>query len=348
MRISIIALSLILFSCGGGKKPIAPEIHEPSAPVFSEDSAYAYIAAQCSYGPRTMNSAAHDSCGNWIARKFMDFGLAVYDQYAASKLYDGTPIMLRNIIASFNPEASVRIFISAHWDSRPWADNEEDESLHHTPIDGANDGASGIAVMLEIARQLKRPTTDPLCPSDISPSMGRSHPDGLPPHRGGGLGRGSVGIDFICWDAEDSGSHGPNSSTTWCLGSQYWAGVRHVEGYTARYGVNLDMVGGSKTIFCKEGLSMHYAPAIVDRIWSTAQRLGYGNYFKNEECGEMIDDHFPVNQGGIPCVDIIGLDAEGDGFPDTWHTVNDNLSHINKATLKAVGQTILEVIWNEN
>ena len=315
---SILLLASLLLSCGGNKKPVVADTYDPQAPAFSEDSAYAYVAAQCAFGPRTMNSAAHDACGEWIVQKFKDFGAVVYDQYADSKLHDGTPVKLRNIVATFRPEAETRILVSAHWDSRPWADIEEDEQLQSTPIDGANDGASGVAVMLELARQLSA-----------------SGEQNIP------------GIDFICWDAEDSGIHGEGSTATWCLGSQYWAGKRHVEGYTARYGVNLDMVGGSKTIFCKEGLSLRYAPAVVDRIWSLAQRLGYGNYFKNDPCGEMVDDHLPVNQGGIPCVDIIGLDAEMNGFPDTWHTLNDNLAHINKATLKAVGQTMLELLWTE-
>ncbi|MBQ9640210.1 MAG: M28 family peptidase [Bacteroidaceae bacterium] len=324
----LILLCAFFIACTGNKKSATTEAYEPQAPAFCEDSAYAYVAAQCNYGPRTMNSAAHDSCGNWIARKFMEYGATLHDQYAPSTLHDGTAIQMRNIIASFNPAAPTRIIVSAHWDSRPWADNETDETLHTRPIDGANDGASGIAVMLEMARQFALDAEQ-----RADSSFFRLHP--------------SLGIDFICWDAEDSGSHGPGSSTTWCLGSQFWAGTRHIEGYTARYAVNLDMVGGSKTIFCKEGLSLRSAPTIVDRIWSTAQRLGYSNYFKNEECGEMIDDHLFLAQGGIPSVDIIGLDAEGDGFPSTWHTLGDNLQNINKATLKAVGQTMLEVLWTE-
>ncbi len=321
-------LLLMLTACNGNRKETYSTTDEPTAPAFCEDSAYAYIAAQCQFGPRTMNSAAHDACGDWIAQKFEDFGATVYRQYADGKLHNGTTIKIQNIIAAINPEAEVRIILSGHWDSRPWADNDEDESLHNTPIDGANDGGSGIGIMLEVARQIQLAKT-----ADSATVCG--------------IIDGSIGVDFICWDAEDSGSHGANSSSTWCLGSQYWAGVRHVEGYTARYGINLDMVGSAKTVFCKEGVSMHFAPTLVDRIWSTAQRLGYGNYFKNEECGEMIDDHLHVNRGGIPCVDIIGLDAEEGGFPSTWHTMGDNLSNINKPTLKAVGQTMLEVLWNE-
>jgi Zn-dependent M28 family amino/carboxypeptidase len=280
-----------------------------------------------------MNTAAHDSCGNYIANKFESFGAKVYNQYADSKLYDGTPIKMRNIVACINPDANVHILISGHWDSRPWADHDEDENMHHTPIDGANDGASSIGVMLEMARILN----DDLKANGDSAMLRQK----------------GLAIDFICWDAEDSGTpefadnHDMDDSKTWCLGSQYWAGVRHVEGYTARYGINLDMVGGNKTIFYKEGYSMRFAPALVDKVWSTASKLGYTNYFSNETCGYVTDDHVQVNLGGIPCIDIIGADAEGDGFPSTWHTMNDNIDNINKQTLKAIGQTMLTVLWNE-
>jgi len=330
-------LVFVFVSCGGGRKPVVIDTYEPQAPAFCEDSAYAYIATQCLFGPRTMNSPAHDSCGNWIARKFAEFGMSICDQYADGTLYDGTLIHMRNIIASFRPEADERIIVSGHWDSRPWADNDDDEANHQTPIDGANDGASSIGVMLEMARQIFLVTA--------SGQAGAAGPDTL---------MASVrplsptlGVDFICWDAEDSGTHGTDSSDTWCLGSQYWAGTRHQQDYRAKYGINLDMVGSARTVFYKEGYSLLYAPVVVDRVWSLAQRLGYGNYFKNEGCGSMIDDHLSVNRGGIPCIDIIGIDAEEDGFPATWHTLDDNLQHIHKPTLKAVGQTMLELIWSE-
>ena len=324
----ILALALMAVACGG-KKSVVVEPYESQAPAFCEDSAYAYIAAQCQFGPRTMNSVAHDSCGNWIARKFAEFGMTVTNQYADATLFDGTPVHMRNIIASFRPDTDIRIIISGHWDSRPWADNDADEANHGKPIDGANDGASSVGIMLEMARQLFLTTQADTLAANAQP---------LSP---------AIGIDFICWDAEDSGQSGSGAAHSWCLGSQYWAGNRHREGYTARYGVNLDMVGSSKTVFYKEGESMRAAPTIVDRIWNIGQRLGYSNYFRNEACGSMIDDHLFVNQGGIPCIDIIGADAEEDGFPATWHTIDDNLSHIHKPTLKAVGQTVLEAIWSE-
>ena len=318
---SLLLLPLLLALAACGEKKTTPTAYISPAPDFCADSAYAYTQAQCDFGPRVMNSAAHDSCGDWIAAKFESFGAIVTNQYADAKLFDGTPVKMRNIIASCRPDAPGRIIISGHWDSRPWADNDPDESNHATPIDGANDGASAIGVMLELARQISlAPDT-----ADIA-----------------------IGVDFICWDAEDSGMSGGGDSNSWCLGSQYWSGKRHADGYTARYGINLDMVGGDNTVFYREQFSMAYAPTIVDKVWAAAQRIGQGKYFSYEESGGAVtDDHLQVIQGGILCIDIIGSDREDGGFPRTWHTVNDNMQNISKSTLKAVGQTMLEVIWTE-
>ena len=313
------ALPILAASCINNKP--AETAYVSPAPSFNEDSAYHYVAEQCLFGPRIMNSAAHDSCGEYIAQKFKSFGATVYDQYADAKLYDGTPIQLRNIIASFNPSAPARIIISGHWDSRPWADNDPDEAKHNIPIDGANDGGSSIGILLEIARQL---------------------------HLQSDSNKVQVGVDLICWDAEDSGETGGSQESSWCLGSQYWSGKRHIDGYTARYGINLDMVGGNNTVFYREMISMAYAPAIVDKVWAAANRIGYGKYFSYDDRGTGVtDDHLQVNRGGIPCIDVIGTDAHEGGFPATWHTVSDNIQNINKETLKAVGQTMLEVIWTE-
>lgn len=314
--------AIILMACNGSQKTSTEETTTAKAPSFSSDSAYNYVAAQCAYGPRTMNSAAHDSCGEYIAAKFKSFGAEVIDQYADLKLYDGTPIRSRNIIASYDTENPIRIIICGHWDSRPWADNDENEKNHHTPIDGANDGASSIGIMLEIARQIQKEAP-------------------------------TVGVDLICFDAEDCGTpqwdrNNNSSEDTWCLGSQYWSANFHKENYTARYAILLDMVGGNNSLFRKEGFSMQYAPNIVDKVWAAAKRNGFDNYFVNEEGGYITDDHLPVNRiGGIPCIDVIASDKDGDSFCTTWHTVDDNIQNINKQTLHAVGQTMLDVIYNE-
>ena len=266
------------------------------------------------------NTEAHRLCGDYLAAHLARFG-RLTEQRATLTAFDGTVLNARNIICEINPDSARRILLLAHWDCRPWADNDPIESNRRRPVPGANDGASAIGVMLELARQISlAPDT-----ADIA-----------------------IGVDFICWDAEDSGMSGGGDSNSWCLGSQYWSGKRHADGYTARYGINLDMVGGDNTVFYREQFSMAYAPAIVDKVWAAAQRIGQGKYFSYEESGGAVtDDHLQVIQGGILCIDVIGSDREDGGFPRTWHTVNDNMQNISKSTLKAVGQTMLEVIWTE-
>ena len=314
------AVLLLLAACKNGTTT-TETVYEQQSPDFNADSAYLYIAEQCAFGPRVMNSEAHDACAAYIAAKFESFGAQVVNQDAEGTLYDGTKVQMRNIVASYNLDNPVRLIICSHWDSRPWADHDANADNHRTPIDGANDGASGVAVMMEIARQIQQKAPE-------------------------------IGVDLICFDAEDCGTpewddHGEDNSWTWCIGSQYWAGKHHIDGYTARYGILLDMVGGSNCVFEKEAYSMAYAPSVVDKVWSKAIRLGYGDLFKNVQGGGVTDDHVQVNMSGIPCIDIIARDANDNTFCKTWHTKNDNVGNINKQTLKAVGQTVMEVIYTE-
>ena len=312
--------AMLIASCTNTPKP-AETVYEQQSPDFNADSAYLYIAEQCAFGPRVMNSEAHDACADYIAAKFESFGAQIVNQDAEGVLYDGTKVRMRNIVASYNLDNPVRLMICSHWDSRPWADHDANADNHRTPIDGANDGASGVAVMMEIARQIQ-------------------------------LKAPGIGVDLICFDAEDCGTpewadKGDDNASTWCLGSQYWAGKHHADGYTARYGILLDMVGGSNCVFEKEAYSMAYAPSVVDKVWSKAIRLGFGDLFKNTNGGGITDDHVQVNMSGIPCIDIIARDANGNTFCKTWHTMNDNVGNIDKQTLKAVGQTVMEVIYTE-
>lgn len=292
------------------------------APEFNADSAYAFTAAQCAFGPRVPNTEAHKLCGNYIAEKFRSYDALVTDQYADLTAFDGTVLKARNIIASYNPDAEARLLICGHWDSRPWADNDPDSANWHKPVLAANDAASDVAVMLEMARLIAQ---NPL----------------------------KIGIDFICFDAEDYGApQWINSSeeNDWCLGSQYWAENPHKFGYKARFGILMDMVGGQGSTFSKELFSKEYAAQVVDIVWNTATQIGYGNYFLNRDGGYITDDHLPVNRiAKIPCIDIIPYFSDGpSGFGPTWHTVNDDMEHIDKNVLKAVGQTVLQVIYNEN
>lgn len=295
---------------------------QPVGPDFNADSAYIYLQEQCDFGPRTMNSTAHDKCEKWIIQKFEQYGCKVTTQKATLNGYDGTPLRSTNIMASYNPEATTRIMFCAHWDCRPWADNDPDSTNWHKPIIAANDAASGVGVMIELARILK----------------------------GSGL---ELGVDFVCFDAEDYGTpqwfEGEDPGDTWALGAQYFAN-NLPEGYAPRYGILLDMVGGVGAKFYREGMSMQYAPAIVKKVWNAAHQVGYGSYFPKADGGMITDDHIPVNQtANIPCIDVIPYypDCAQSSFGPTWHTIADNMDNIDKNTLKAVGQTMVQVLFTE-
>ena len=343
--LSTLTLTLTILSCGGSKTTPQPSAAETSSSIpvavsFNADSAYAFCQAQCDFGPRTMNSEAHELCGQWIATKFQDYGLQVTEQRTTVKGFDGTPLLANNIIASYKPELSDRILICAHWDSRPWADNDPDVSKHKEPVMAANDGASGVAVMLELARMLAPHSAPEGATTADKPSESSNEaPSGAV---GGAL---NVGIDFICFDAEDWGDHGDGDS--WCLGSQYWAHNLHKSGYKARFGILLDMVGGQQAHFYREAYSTMYANAVLNRVWRAAATAGYSGYFLEEDGGGVTDDHIPVNEvARIPCIDIIPFYPNSNGsFGPTWHTVSDDMQHIDKNTLKAVGQTLVQVLW---
>lgn len=300
----------------------------PVGPSFNADSAYAFTKAQCDFGPRDMNSRGHDLCGEWIVSKFKEYGCKVTTQTATLVGYDGTKLRSRNIMASINPEATTRILLCAHWDSRPWADNDPDSANWRKPILAANDAASGVAVMLELARIIGKSKDEKAFNKQL-------------------------GIDFVCFDAEDWGTPQwadvADNADSWALGAQYWS-KNLPQGYEARYGILLDMVGGVGAKFYREGMSMQYAPEIVKKVWRAAREVGFGSYFPKEDGGVITDDHVPVNQfAKIPTIDIIPYyaDCQQSSFGPTWHTLADNMENIDKNTLKAVGQTLVQVIYKE-
>ena len=318
----LLLLSVTLLVACGSKQPktsTQPQV-AVVVPTFNADSAYHYTAQQVAFGPRVPNSEAHRQCGDWLAQTLERFGAKVTSQHVTLRAYDGTVLAARNIIGSYKPETRKRVLLCAHWDSRPWADADPDPKNHRTPILGANDGASGVGVLLEIARQLQAQPTD-------------------------------IGVDIIFFDAEDYGEHAaddePTDGIAWCLGSQYWARVPHTEGYMARFGILLDMVGGRDARFHREGLSDYFACDIVDKVWAAAHASGNGSYFPYAEGGQITDDHLPINQlARIPCIDIIGHYPET-GFAPTWHTMDDTMENIDPAVLRAAGQTVMQVIYNE-
>lgn len=325
--ILIVILTALLGACGGksGKNIGGPDtIALAPCPTFNTDTCMRYIREQCSFGPRVTGTAEAAQCRQYLISQFQRMGATVEEQQANVTLWDGSERPACNIIARLNPGNQDRILICSHWDSRPWADNDEDEQNHHTPVPAANDGASGVAMMMEICRLLQQK-----------------------PIR--------TGIDFVCFDAEDMGTPQwaeteESTSDTWCLGSRFWAERAREEGYRARYGILLDMVGGRGSVFPAEKVSQEYAQPIASLMIRLGNQLGYGHYFPlNREGGYLMDDHVNVNRiARIPCIDIVPYFTDGpSSFGPTWHTVNDTPENIDPNVLEAVGQTLTQLIYNE-
>ncbi|GGH08361.1 M28 family peptidase [Pedobacter zeae] len=316
-------LALIgLEACQNKTKPDAEENGKEvtlklSSPDFNADSAYSYTKAQVDFGPRVPGTAAHQKCADYLVAKLKSFGADVKVQGEKTTTYDGKSFQLKNIIAVFNPAQKNRILITAHWDARPFSDQDPDPANHNKAFDAANDGASGVAVILEMARNIQQKQPN-------------------------------VGVDFVLWDLEDYGKANDETpdETTWCLGSQYWAKKAIASGYKARYGINLDMVGGGNAQFTQDEISRQAAPDVVNKVWDTGNEIGYSSYFTKIPSGKLVDDHFWMNKAGIPSIDIIHYN-DNSGFYINWHTQSDNLANIDKNTLKATGQTVLETIYRE-
>jgi glutaminyl-peptide cyclotransferase len=327
----VVLLGLLMsWGCDSdGRRPSERAAERPPAaaamnvPDFNADSAYQFVARQVAFGPRVPNTPAHRATGDWLIRTLEEYGAKVQVQPFQAKAYNGQQLDLRNIIASYNPQANRRILLAAHWDTRPFADKDEVDPKK--PIDGANDGASGVGVLLEIARQL-----------------------------GQAAGSGpAVGVDLIFFDGEDYGQpEGGNLQVQddWALGSQHWSANKHKPNYTAAYGILLDMVGAKGARFAREEYSRRFAQDVVQKVWNTANRIGYSDYFVYQDSPGIIDDHYYVNTtGNIRMIDIIQYDpVSADGyFADYHHTHQDNLDLIDPRTLKAVGQTVLHVLYQE-
>ncbi len=310
-----ILLALIGCASGNGKAAsgdsVPETLTETARTPFSADSAYRYVARQVEFGPRVPNTEAHRQAGDWLAAELRRHGAEVIEQPLTLKAFDGTTLKARNILGRYNPEAPERILLLAHWDCRPWADEDEDEANRKKPVDGANDGASGVGVLLEIARQL-------------------------------GMQSPSKGVDILFTDAEDWGSDGDEDS--WALGTQEFAANPPVKGYAPKEAILLDMVGGRNATFAKEYFSEKAAPGLNAALWRIASELGYSSIFVNEPGTAVNDDHISLIESGIPTIDIIEFNRANGGFNPRWHTASDNMDGISAETLGAVGNVVLTYI----
>ena len=322
---------LFLASCDKCNQP-TQTVAEPvkqivvNAPAFSSDSAYNYTAAQLNFGTREMNSKGHEACAKYLIAELKKYVDTVYTQKFDVKGFDGVNLKCTNIIGSINPQATSRILLSSHYDSRPWAD--QDTKDRDKPILSACDGASGVGTLMEIARAIK---SSPLK---------------------------NIGVDFFFNDAEDRGYSASlddifepgdfDSEGSWCLGSQHWSATPHVAGYKADFGILLDMAAAKNAVFAREGNSSFNASWVQDKVWANASSLGYSNFFSNQTIGPITDDHYYINTvAKIPTVDIIQYDPTSPSgtFGAYWHTHADDMSVIDKATLNAVGKTVLYTIY---
>jgi hypothetical protein len=289
-------------------------------PIFNPDSAYHYVKAQCDFGPRVPGTEAHAACLNYFVEQFNRFNAdTVIVQEGETMLYDGSKMPIRNVVASYGIGKPNRVMICAHWDSRAFADNDINPDNRRKPIIGANDGASGVGVILELARQL-------------------------------GTKDAAMGVDLILFDLEDWGApdwaQSQLSDGGWALGSKYWAQRPHIPGYQAQFAILLDMVGAPGAQFYREYFSDQYASWVIDRVWNKAADLGLSHIFVNQRGGGVTDDHLNVIRAGIPCIDIIQFQPDTEsGFGDYWHTHNDDMRNIDPSTLDAVGRVLMEIVY---
>jgi len=294
------------------KDPINTLTKKSYVVKFDADSAYQYIQEQVDFGPRVPGTDEHAACAVYLENELAKYCDTAFTQHGDAKDSKGRYVAIKNIVGAINPEKTKRVLLCAHWDTRPQADQDPEKPT--TPADGANDGASGVGVLLEIARQLHAQRPD-------------------------------AGVDILFFDAEDMGES-RGESTTWCLGSQYWSKTPHKPNFVARFGILLDMVGPKDAVFAIEANSWQYAQPYVKNVWNTASSLGHGRYFVNQFGGQILDDHVFVNKiRGIPTLDIIHYDVQtNSGFGEFWHRHTDNMETIDKNTLKAVGETVFKVV----
>lgn len=299
-------------STPGGKPASVPGTqHTMTIPEFNGERAFGFLRAQTAFGPRNPNSKGHRECLLYLVDRLRALADDVRVQEFVSTGYAGERLPLTNVIASFNPSSPARVLLCAHWDTRPRAEHDENASRRNEAILGANDGASGVAVLLELAGILKA----------------------SPP---------TIGIDIVLFDGEDYGMESDHDR--YLLGSRYFAANKAAD-YLPRFGILLDMVGDKFLDLPREQFSVRYAPDIVDLVWKTAAALGI-RQFEDESGEEVLDDHIPLNEAGIKTIDIIDFN-----YPDQtnryWHSHKDVPDNCSAESLEAVGTVLTHVVYSQ-
>ncbi len=267
-RLACAAIAFVVLSCGSGSSSSDKSV------AFDGEAAFRYLTRQCQFGPRVPRTPAHEQTLNMIVAVLDSLKVDVEKQaFTMMDPYGGDSLRLTNIIGRFNPSKGDRLLFCAHWDSRPRSEMDPDTAKRNQPLPGANDGASGVAVLMQLACQLASQQT-------------------------------ARGVDLVFLDGEDWGRSGDLDN--YCLGSKEFA--RRVDAKKYEYAVVLDMVGDKNQIFYKEDYSVRYEPKLVDKIWARAGKLGMAVTFDPRVTEPIYDDHLPLLAASIKTVDIIDFD----------------------------------------
>lgn len=310
----LLMVLLFLHSCKEDPKntdnTITVKTERAVVPRINEDSAMSFVMKQLDFGVRVPGTPGHAKTKEWITDKMKGYGAEVVIQEFKGSFLGKKDVQGYNIIASVNPKHKKRILLMAHWDTRLIAEKDSNPEMKDKPIPGAIDGASGVAALLEIARSVQQNPID-------------------------------LGIDFVFFDMEDQGENGDN----WCLGSKYWSENPHQKGYTAEFGILLDLIGAKGATYGFEGYSYQFAGDLLRKVWGLADKMGYGQLFQVYDGGGIMDDHYYVNTiRKIPSIDIIETNRMG-GFGNYHHTHNDNIDAMDKENFRKVIQVVTAVLY---
>ncbi len=317
--IVMLIFALGVFACKNEEKtseqtePETIQQQRVKIPAFNGDSAYVFVEKQLSFGTRVPGSPGHLATQKWLVEKLRSYGAEVGLQPFKAKIYNGQVWDAANIIARINPDKKQRYIIAAHYDTRYIAEKDPDPAKRNLPIMGADDGGSGVAVILELARIIHENPVD-------------------------------LGIDFVLFDAEDNGNNDDDNS--WCLGAQHWSREAVKSKYKAEWGILLDLVGAKGARFPKEYFSQQFAPDLHNKVWDLAIGMGYGDLFENTKRGVVNDDHYHVNTiARIPMIDIINIPNENGSFGHYHHTHLDDIGIIDRNVLRKTGQVVTAVLY---